>query len=392
MAYVKDQWTRPVRQPDGKTVRVRNSRWGRGKRWLAGWLDPQGRERSKAFNTKGAAERHGAAMETDRERGDYVDPQAGKVRFEEVAKRWLSSRIVDPATAIKYESACRLHVEPTFGRRQLKSIRPSEIAAWIADLDGRYGSSTARTAFIVLHGTLDLAVDDDTIKRNPAKAKVVQVPSAKGGNVIAWSDETVLRIIDCHPPLFRPLAVIAAACGLRQGEIFGLALEDIDFDQKVIRVRRQVKRLGKEYVFALPKNDRERIVPLPDWAAQTIRVHVATAKPRPFTLPWEKLDGRPTTVNLLFRWTDDKQIRSRTYDEMMWKPALAHAGVIPMASKDARGRRRYITDRKTGMHALRHYYASVTLADGVNIKELAEYELAVEPHALTAGLARRMWP
>src|SRR3954470_11737779 len=118
MAYVKDQWTRPVRQPDGKTVRVRNSRWGRGKRWLAGWLDPQGRERSKAFNTKGAAERQGAAMETDRERGDYVDPQAGKVRFEEVAKRWLSSRIVDPATAIKYESACRLHVEPTFGRRQ----------------------------------------------------------------------------------------------------------------------------------------------------------------------------------------------------------------------------------------------------------------------------------
>lgn len=25
------------------------------------------------------------------------------------------------------------------------------------------------------------------------------------------------------------------------------------------------------------------------------------------------------------------------------------------------------------MHTLRHYYASVTLADGVNIKKLAEY-------------------
>ena len=25
------------------------------------------------------------------------------------------------------------------------------------------------------------------------------------------------------------------------------------------------------------------------------------------------------------------------------------------------------------MHALRHYFASITLADGVNIKELAEY-------------------
>jgi hypothetical protein len=44
-----------------------------------------------------------------------------------------------------------------------------------------------------------------------------------------------------------------------------------------------------------------------------------------------------------------------------------------MPTKDARGRRQYKTDRDTGMHALRHYYASITLADGVNIKELAEY-------------------
>ena len=91
------------------------------------------------------------------------------------------------------------------------------------------------------------------------------------------------------------------------------------------------------------------------------------------------------------RGPDDKQIRSRTYDEMMWKPALAHAGVIPMASKDARGRRRYITDRKTGGHALRHYYASVTLADGVNIKELAEY-LGHKDPGFTLRLYAHMLP
>ena len=67
MAYVKDQWTRAVKEADGTTVRVRTAKWGRGKRWLAGWVDPEGRERSKAFGTKTAAERHGAAMETDRE-------------------------------------------------------------------------------------------------------------------------------------------------------------------------------------------------------------------------------------------------------------------------------------------------------------------------------------
>ena len=31
--------------------------------------------RTKAFSTKGPAERHANAMETDRERGDYIDPE-----------------------------------------------------------------------------------------------------------------------------------------------------------------------------------------------------------------------------------------------------------------------------------------------------------------------------
>jgi site-specific recombinase XerC len=41
--------------------------------------------------------------------------------------------------------------------------------------------------------------------------------------------------------------------------------------------------------------------------------------------------------------------------------------------RDASGRKHYVSSRANGTHALRHYYASITLADGVNIKELAEY-------------------
>ncbi|MFI5735802.1 hypothetical protein ACIA49_37165 [Kribbella sp. NPDC051587] len=43
-------------------------------------------------------------------------------------------RPVDPASLIRYESAPRSHVNPVFGRRQLRSIKPSEIAAWVVDL------------------------------------------------------------------------------------------------------------------------------------------------------------------------------------------------------------------------------------------------------------------
>ena len=276
-------------------------------------------------------------------------------------------------SAIRYESSLRLHVAPVFGRRQLRSIKPSEIAAWIADLDARFGPSTARTAFLVLHGTLELAVDDDTIKRNPAKARVVKVPSEKAGKVVVWPDEVVLRIAECHPPQYRPIATIGAASGLRQGELFGLAEEDIDFDEMVIHVRRQVKKLGREFVFALPKNDTERTVPLSEGAALILKEHIAAFKPRPYTLPWEKTDGKPppsacssggpTTCTSeharTTSWSGSRRSPKRALSRRLRRARVADANTPPT--------------RGCGMHALRHYYASVTLADGVNIKELAEY-------------------
>jgi integrase len=57
----------------------------------------------------------------------------------------------------------------------------------------------------------------------------------------------------------------------------------------------------------------------------------------------------------------------------VWKPAAARVGIIPGPDTDKRGRKRYATTGKEGPHPLRHYYASVMLADGVSIKELAEF-------------------
>jgi hypothetical protein len=43
---------------------------------------------------------------------------------------------------------------------------------------------------------------------------------------------------------------------------------------QVIHVYRQLKKLGKDRFFGLPKNDLERDVPLPEWAAAATRMHV----------------------------------------------------------------------------------------------------------------------
>lgn len=91
------------------------------------------------------------------------------------------------------------------------------------------------------------------------------------------------------------------------------------------------------------------------------------------SLPWEQVDGQLQEHDLLFVWSDNKVIRAGVYNLMIWKPALAAIGVIAPPVKGKWGRWIFKTDYTKGMHALRHYFASITLADGVNIKELSEY-------------------
>jgi integrase len=375
MAFVKDLWFTTNRDDEtGETWKEKTERHRRGKRWLAVWVDPEGREKSKAFQKKIDADNHADGMSVDTVRGDYIDPKAGLTVFAEIGQRWLDSRVVDPSTMIKYEASYRLHVLPEFGHKPLKVITPSLVQAWIGQMAQSFSPSSIMTAFHVLQGVVELAVADESIKKNPTKSRVVQVPKSTGKEVEAWADEQVQLLIEAHPEMYRAIPAIGAACGLRQSELFGLALEDIDFEEQVLRVRRQVKKLRGGMVFALPKNDRERVVPLSDWAASIIRAHAKAYRPGPYTLPWEKLDGKLRTHNLLFRWRDDKALRANTFNDFVWKPALVKASVIPEPpAEKVRGRRQYATDREHGMHALRHYYASVLLADGVSIKELAAY-------------------
>ena len=277
-------------------------------------------------------------METDRERGEYIDPKAGRELLRGVGQRWLASRVTDPATQIRYESLWRLHVESAFGRRRVRAIRPSEIQAWLAELGGKFGPSTAAGAYLVLQGCLELAVADQLIKANPARSSVVRKPRAgDGGRVQPWTDEQVGAVIDAHPDAWRLLPVLMAGCGIRVSEGTGIALEDFDFDGKILHVRRQIKRLGTEDVYALPKSDLERDVPLPESVAAAVRVHIAKYPPQPCTLPWEKLTGKPRTHNVLFRWGDGRHVRYRTYSEQIWKPAIASAAIIPGPTTDKRG-------------------------------------------------------
>lgn len=222
----------------------------------------------------------------------------------------MASPVVDPSSAIKYESALRLPVSPVFGRRQLRTIKPSEIAAWIPDLDAWSEPSKARRAFLVLHGTLDLAVDTRPLESGRRRVR----------------SRCRLEGSEC-----RCLAVTSAADLLR-----GIRL-------RTSRSRLSVRRAGcgRTSCSAGGKGHRPRRGPDPQGAHRDSQA-----------APVRPCAGRSRTASPDHRThvpLDQRQARpGRTYGELVCKPGAPYAGVIAEPTKDRRGWRHYASSRETG--------------------------------------------
>ncbi|MFD9025109.1 tyrosine-type recombinase/integrase [Streptomyces parvulus] len=361
--HVQDRWYKNVPGPDGKTVKVKTERYGVGHRYRARYIAPDGSEKSKSFpdKQKRKADAWLSNIEADMSQGRYIDPAAGAVTFGQYAKEWMAGLTIDPVTRESVEIRLRVHALPYLGDRPLASFRPSHLRAWMRQLEetGR-AASYRRSIFANVSAVFTAAVEDRVIAENPCRARSVRAPSLDGRKVKPWSVERVMAMHEALPDVYREMVSLGAGCGLRQGEIFGLAVEDVDFLGGVLRVTRQVKLIrGVQAVFGPPKGGKERHVPLPESVAAALEAHVTRHQPVDLTLPWKTPDGPPVTASLLFVNAGRRWLHRNRFNRAVWRPALVSAG-IPLS-------------RENGMHALRHFYASVLLDAGESIKALSEY-------------------
>jgi integrase len=340
MAHIEDRGEKTV---DGD--RIRTPRHGQGMRWRARYLDPDGHQRSKMFARKIDAERFLASVTTDMLRGAYVDPSAGKVTFADFAVRWLEARTFGESSREATEVRLRVHAYPYLGRRQLRDLRPSVIQAWVRGLQEQLAASYVRVIFANVSAVLAAAVDDGLIARNPCRAGSVKIPRTVQRKVTPWPVDRVAAVIDALPNRYRATAVVAAGCGLRQGEVFGLRVQDVDFLRRQLHVEQQVKLLHGKVVLDRPKAGKTRTVPLPTSVADELAAHL------------QRYPAQGAELVLTSR--EDKPINRSHFDPYIWHRALKAVGVEP--------------GRQNGMHALRHFYASVLIDAGESVKAVAEY-------------------
>lgn len=251
-----------------------------------------------------------------------------------------AERSTKPTTACLYKHSNATHVEPHLGGVRLSRLHPAHVLDWIATLErAGVGPRARQQAFDVLRRCLAFGVEAGLLATNPAAR--IKRPKAPKPKVKSLTSEQAQKLLAeaRKGPAWVEAAVALGLCGLRLGEVFGLAWRDVQADR--VRVRQALtETMDGERAIAEPKSpSARREVPLPPFAGAALTRHRTAlgAIPHPAALVFQTSKGTPFWV--------------RNFRNLYFNPLTERAGV-PWAT----------------FHALRHTAATLLLASGVDAK------------------------
>jgi len=324
---------------------------------------PVGRSSWPLTNRERDARTFKSQVESDLDRGDYRDPEAGKQTFAAYAETWLATKATTcrVGTAVMYDSHLRNHVLPMFGSRPLARINRSEVQAWANERAPHLAPSTLTTVFRVLSGIFRTAVLDRLIPFSPCSG--VELPKPSPRPVVPLQPRKAHDLADMINPRFRALILLAVGTGLRQGECFGLTVDRVDFLRHAVKVDRQLADdANGARVFAEPKTAKSvRTVPLPEIVGLALAAHIEAYPPGPNGLIFTAPEGGP--------------LRRSRFHERWWAPARKAAG-LPV---------------ETRFHDLRHTYASLLIEARESPKVIQE-RLGHSSITETMGVYGHLYP
>lgn len=316
--------------------------------WRARYRDDANKEHAKHFKLKRDAQRWLDEVTTSVITGQYVDPKASLVTFRAYADAWLAAQVHSPATEALYRSHLERHAYPVLGDKPLGSILTTTVQGWVKSLSigdeatKRKGlaPATVGVVYTVVASVFRAAVHDRKLTSTPCRR--IKLPTVEKTRVVPLTTEQVEILADAVPPEFRTLVILTAGTGMRQGEVLGLTRDRLRLLGKnpVVTVDRQLVTLkgGKTDFGPLKTEASYRTIPLPKVVIKALNKHIA--------------DYGIQDSELLFTWLSHPITRQKFGH--LWRPAAATAGLTK--------------ETGTGMHALRHYYASLLIRYGESVK------------------------
>lgn len=373
---VDDLWYLKKRGPNGE--RLPSKRHGRGMRWRVRYTDPEtGKPRESLWDKKSDAEREDANQRADISRGKWIDPKAGQVKIREYGAAWRAQQLHRDSTAEMVERAFRIHIDPIIGDVTLGAARSSHMRRWVRDRvdNSDLAPSTIHLIFGYVASMFATAVHDRLIGESPCRD--VALPEIDHADRFIPTAEQVHALAAALPERYRAVPYVAASCGLRGGEIFGLEDGHVPFLRRELLVRQQLKYAAGRgrYIGPVKTRTSRRDVELPDLAAEALARHLERFPPLEIGLDDEtgrELEHRQ--ARLLF-YTSNGQPLIRSTWSGVWRVAVRKAGL----------------PEGFGLHGLRHYYATLLIHSGASVKTV-QLALGHSTPTITMETYLHEWP
>jgi integrase len=199
------------------------------------------RQRAKTFRTRKEAERALSQWLVEIDRGTALEPT--KTTVSELLDHWLDSVAkfnVQSRTLGDYRSTIDVHLKPGLGSILVQKLSTVQIQAFYAKkLDDGAGPRTVELCHRRLSQALDQAVSWSIVIRNVCDQ--VKPPRVTHKRPDVWSRDELLAFLDAsRDDGLAPLWGLAAATGMRLGELLGLRWRDLDLDGGLLQVEQTV--------------------------------------------------------------------------------------------------------------------------------------------------------
>ena len=247
----------------GGSVRLRGNKWYYS--FDVGKVD--GKRKKIERVCKNAKNKQQAYMELAEAIQKYENGGTTEKKLEEMSASdfidlWLDKYVSEtlmPTTAATYKYQMQTF-KKKFGMYKMTTITPLTIQDFFSQLaKEEYAERTMKDILKALHSMFNYAVNTARIMRyNPADG--VKIPKAivkKANANRVYTDDDIVKIFETLKQdnyFYYIITLIAYRTGMRQGEILGLQVSDVDLNNKCIYINNALQYVERKYILKAPKN------------------------------------------------------------------------------------------------------------------------------------------
>lgn len=237
------------------------------------WTGKSRKSSRKGFRTKKEAEEwltHFLAQQSS-------DPNITLSDFWEIYKEDMSKRL-KVTTIQNKELLFRKKIEPYFGDVPINEITAAKIRKWQCEMiEKGFKPTYLKSIHSQLSAVMNYAVNFYDLRSNPCK-KAGAMGKCNADERPFWTLDEYNLFLDTVLDKYEAWMgfQILFWTGMRIGELLALRVEDIDFENKTIRIDESYTRLNQKDIYSTPKTEKSvRVITIHDELCDEIKEYIS---------------------------------------------------------------------------------------------------------------------